>query len=193
MPIERRFKVVKLYQGSYEQRLADKLEEMSKAETAERQGVRRMAQKSDADRLAKEYDALRAEADESAVQVKVYALGFRDFGRLSDLHEPRDGEAVDKKYEANMKTFPDALAEASVADPDVSYSSIEARQQAGRIVVDNLGEISRVHWVKIRNAAWDVNVTSDELPKFSAVSLLQESREATSRPPSDSESGTLDD
>lgn len=181
MKISRRSRTVKLYQGEYEPRIDELSRALVEAVDGEQERGKRFGEKSSAMQLAREHDALVAEADKTAVPVTVWAIGFRDFGRLMDMHEPRPDNEADQRFEVNMRTFPDALAEASLADPEVDYGEdVGLRCRNGRKKLEELGDISRVHYVKVREAAWDVNVSSDELPKFSAVSRLREMSETRS-------------
>lgn len=166
--LEHRSRVVKLYQGSFEPQLDALLEQM--AESQESQSGRRVAEKSDTRRLAREYDELKAEAEKSAVEVTVYALPYFEFAELHDDHPPRDDEPRDKRFGTNMRTMPRVLALVSLADPEIE--GLDAKEAAGKAVLKGLGFVSQPHWAKIETAAWDVNTSSDDLPKWSG-DLLQ--------------------
>lgn len=194
MTISRPSRVVKLYQGEYEARVTEAAERLTKAIEDEQKAGKRFGEKSLSMRVAQEYDDLIAEAEKAAVEVTVHAVGFRHFGALMDQHPPREDNKGDERFDVNMKTFPDELAEMSLADPSTEFGEddvdavVKLMRMVGRKRLKELGDISRVHYVKIRDAAWDVNVSSDELPKFSAVSRLRELSETRSKSQSAGES-----
>lgn len=173
MKIARRKETVTLNQGDYQSRLSELMERTLAAQRDEASGAvpKRAGTKSEANRLAREYDELVAEAEANAVKVDVYEISNTDWQKLADEHPPRDGEAGDAVRGLNMKTFPPALLALSL-DPD---SAID------------VGDLSRVHYVKLETAAWNVNVGDDALPKFSLVSLLKQESVGDSKPPNDSE------
>lgn len=209
--IERRRRVVKLHQGNYEAELTALLDKAMAAQRAEASAEsetdpdapiapRRVgqaapvAQVKESIRLAAEYDALLTEAEESATEVTVWAIGHDEWADLSDEHPPRDdipedkeaGTAAktfpkDKELGVNAKTFPPLLLKAALVEPDAA-TSLEDRLVRGGKILDDLG-LSRIHYVKLENAAWNVNVGDDALPKFSLVSFLQEANAPESRQP----------
>lgn len=185
--IERRRTKVTLYPGNYEAELADLLERAMAAQREEESsGTRRAGTKSKAVALAKDYDEKRAEAVSAGVEVTLWAISYLDWGPLADEHPPRDGNADDAKQGVNMDTFPAALLRASLVTPDTT-NSLEELKAAGEIALRELGAISRVHYVKLETAAWNVNVGDDSIPKFSLVSLLKAQRDLDSKRPSESE------
>ena len=169
--IERRRATVTLNQGNFESELAALLDQAMAAQRAEETGAtRRAGTKSKAIALAKQYDALLAEAEASAVTVDIYELSNTDWQVLADFHPPREGDAGDKQRGVNMKTFPGALLRRALPE--------------GQVDID---ELSRLHYVKLETAAWNLHNGDDALPKFSLVSLLKRQRDPDSKQPSDSE------
>ena len=202
--IERRSTVVPLYQGAYAQRLADLLDEtMAKqraAEAAEADeesaGPRRVGQVSlarqlatEAKSLAKQYDDLLAEAETRTVKVTLWEISYRHWSGLRDEHPPRDDDRRDATFGMNMKTFPSAVLRASLVPSDQSANITDLTRLValGQSILDELGDISGMHYAKLEKAAWDMNVEDDALPKFSLVSLLTEASASDSTPPPASE------
>lgn len=185
--IERRRTVVTLYQGDLEAQLADLLDKAMAAERAEALTVRRMAQKSEAMELARQHDELLATAEEAAVKVTIWAITNTQWSLLANEHPPREDDAEDKRRGVNMETFPEALLHASLVSPEDSGGlGLEALLTKGADALAAIGDISRVQYVKLERAAWNVNVGDDALPKYSLVSLLREQRDPDSKPQPDS-------
>ena len=185
--IERRRATVTLYQGNYEQELADLFEAAMTAERLETLASSKRANtRSQAGALAKQYDALLAEAESTAVKVTVWALSNSIWGPLADEHPPREDDAEDAKRGLNMKTFPPVLLCAALVAPGEATTVDEFKAQ-GQTALDDIGDLSRLHYVKIERAAWNVNVGDEDIPKFSLVSLLKRQRDLDSKLPSDSE------
>ncbi len=195
--IERRRATVTLYQGDVEQQLADLRNQALAAERVESAGQRRHGTKSESIALAKAHDDLLAGAEESAVKLTVWAISYLEWGPLADDHPPRQDVAVkdqgvaaesfpdDKQRGVNMKTFPPALLRASLVEPGVATDLADLLAK-GEVVLSGL-DLSRVHYVKLERAAWNVNVGDDALPKFSLVSLLKQQRDLDSKQRNDSE------
>lgn len=185
--IERRRLSLKLPHGNYEHDLAKLLEEAQTALRAEESGAvqRRAGTRSKAAELARQYDDLRAEADETALELTLWALKHDDWDALSDEHPPRDDNADDAQRGRNMKTFPRALLEVSLIAPE-DANNLDELKSRGAAALAEL-ELSRVHYLKAETAAWNVNVGDDALPKYSLVSLLKQERGTDSERPNSSE------
>lgn len=186
--IERRRATVKLHHGNYEQDLADKQAEFEAALAAEETGsTRRKGTKSKAAALAVEWEKLKAEAAASAVEVTVWAISNTEWSTLADEHPPREDDAGDKARGVNMKTFPGPLLRASLVDPATEgMTSVHDKVAVGTVTLAEM-DLSRVHYVKLENAAWSINVGDDALPKYSLVSLLKQARDPDSKPRSEPE------
>ena len=184
--IERRRTTVTLYQGNYEQELADLMEQALAAQREEEiAGNKRQGTRSKSIQLAKKHDELITEAEQSAVKVTVWAISYNEWGPLADRHPPRENDGSDSQRGVNMKTFPPDLLYASLAEPGVG--DLDEMLTAGKGALRELGDLSQVQYVKLENAAWNVNVGDDALPKYSLVSLLKRQRDPDSTPLSDSE------
>ena len=192
--IERRRATVILFQGNYEQELANLFEAAMTAERLETiSSSKRMGTKSEAGALARQYDTLLAEANSTAVKVTVWALSNSVWGPLADEHPPRDDVDEDKQRGLNMKTFPPVLLRVSLVAPDDTKDddgkglAIPILIAKGESAFDDLGDLSRLHYVKLERAAWNVNVGDEDIPKFSLVSLLKQQRDLDSKLRNDSE------
>lgn len=184
--IERRHTVVTLYQGGYEHQLQQLEAEAITAQTNDEM-VKRQGSKSTAAKLAKKYDDLRREAEETAVTVTVWALSHREWSQLADQHPKRNEDSADQRLGFNTATLPDALIAPCLVEPE-GASSLSDRVAKGQAVLDDLGDLSHVHHLKLQAAAWEVNTGDDDLPKYSLASLLQKrSRELGSEQQPDGE------
>lgn len=194
--LSRRRQVVTLYPGDIEQRLSKKLDAAMAAQRDESTRIRRFSEKSQAMQLAAEYDAELAAAEDQAVSVTVWAISRLHWSPLSDSHPPRADDARDAKYGLNMETFPAALLLAALVAPESEgvegstcrpTDALESVLAKGEMVLDGLGDLSQLHYQKLTAAAWEVNVSGDDLPKgFSLVSLLRTANEPDSEPQPDS-------
>lgn len=197
--------------------LLDKMMAAQRAEAAEefgqpsdaplRAGQKKSAPKpKESIELARQYDALLTEAEESAEKITVWAIGYDEWDHLADLHPPREDVAEDKEAGVtaktfpedrergvNYKTFPPALLRLALVDPDESDledldidAKIAAKTARGTKILAGLG-LSRIHFVKLETAAWNVNVGDDALPKWSAVSFLNQGSDSDSKPQNNTE------
>ena len=190
MKIERRRLTVTLFQGNYEQELADLFEDAMTVERLETMGgQKRASTKSKANVLAKRYDELLAETHSTAVKVTVWAISRLLRGPLEINHPPRDGNAEDKQRGFNMDTFPAALLRLSLVSPDDAKDlNIAQLESKGEVALDELGDLSWLHYRKLETAAWNVNVGDEDIPKdFSLVSVLKQQRDLSSKQPSEQE------
>ncbi|MGH1563030.1 hypothetical protein [Mumia sp. DW29H23] len=188
MPLQRRRTVVTLYQGDYEQRLADLGGRVAAAFEAENETPRRLSDESDAAALAQEHDDLRAEADETAEKVTLFALTNTQWVELAAQHPPRDDDKADAARGVNTDTFPGALLLACLVPPPDGHDRREVLDllNEGQRILDTIGDPTRVQWLKLTRAAYAVNMQDDDLPKVSLVSALHNAREAGSGRQSDS-------
>lgn len=189
--IARRRATVTLYQGNYEQELADLFEATMTADRVEASsGAKRANTRSQSNALAVKYDKVLAKAEATAVTVTLWALSNTVWGPLADEHPPRDDEPDDKQRGLNMKTFPPLLLRVSLVAPpadDEPRLTVDELKAKGEAAFDDLGELSRLHYVKLERAAWNVNVGDEDLGKFSLVSVLKAQRDLDSKPPSERE------
>lgn len=212
--IERRHKVVKLYRGNIEPELTallDKAMAAHRAEAAEEakevEGPpRRIGQVPKSKALKKsieygiQYDKLLTDAEEAAVAVTVWAIGYDEWSQLNDAHPAREPIAAneetgvtakaylkDQERGVNVDTFPPLLLKAALVDPDVEVADLEDRIAKGTQILADLSP-SRTDYVKLETAAWNVNVEGDAIPKaFSLVSFLTAASDDGSKPQRDSE------
>jgi hypothetical protein len=190
--IERRRTTVTLYLPEYEERIATLRDEYGKAVLDEETGPKRQGTRSKAAALAKEHDALDAEAEQAAIKVPLWAISYLDWNPIADEHPPRKDEELDKQYGVNMLTFPATLLRASlVPSEDLPTrkpgEDIDTLLKRGQELLDDLGDISRVQYVRLETGAWNVNAGDDALPKLSLVSLHKQRTGHGSKQPNDSE------
>jgi hypothetical protein len=190
--ISRRYRVVTIPLAEDDAKLAE-----LRAEVVAQQGIEdavagRFSTKSKAAAKALEYDKFKAQAEKNALKITVYALAYDEFGPFQDRHAPRDEDDVDKRVGYNRETFPHALLKACLVEPDTAEGeTLEDRLDdlvaKGDREFAELGRPSPMQYKRLEEAAWEVNVGDDSLPKFSAVSLLKEAKERGSKQQHDSE------
>ena len=190
--IERRKTTVKLYLTEYEEQISQLRDEYARAVRDEETGPKRQGTRSKAAALAKQHDALEDEAEGAAVEVPLWAISYLDWDPLADGHPPRKGEDLDQQYGVDMNTFPAVLLRASLVPSDdlptrKPGEDIETLLKRGQEILDELGDLSRVQYVRMETAAWNVNAGDDALPKLSLVSLHKQRRDLDSKPPTASE------
>ncbi len=171
-----RERVVEIYAGDVESKLADLEARVSVAEAEERGKPQRMTSKSEALRLATEYDALVESVKENAVKVTLQAVPHRAYRQLQELHPPRKGSKRDERYGVNEDTFFPALVRAAMRTPVVSDEQFD----------EWVDTVAPPAWTRVANTAFELTTGEVALPKSSAVSALQRMRASDSKPQPDS-------
>lgn len=123
--IQPRTAVITIYQGDYLDRIRHLERKYEAALKAEGDTPRVLSDESQASSLAEQHEALVAEAEDSAIDVTVTALGRRAWRALVAEHPARDGNKGDADLGVNEDTFKDALVAASVdlTDEDLDLIS----------------------------------------------------------------------
>jgi len=125
---------------------------------------------------AREYDALRDEAKAAALNIRVRALGRREWKTLIAAHPPqtvKDDKVTEAKERSdalsgvNDDTFKDALVEASVIEPE-------------GITLEDLDQLSDVDFDRLYLTAFSLNRGTAPDPKASLVSRLTQTSAETS-------------
>jgi hypothetical protein len=134
--VEPRTSEVTIYQGDYLDRLrflAQRFEEVVKAES---KTARTLADVPESDGIADEYDALKAEAEKTAIRVRIRAIRRSQYREMADKHPPRTGDDVDpgivladSKMGVNEKDFrlvlvPAAIVEVSVGEKSTPWAEM---------------------------------------------------------------------
>lgn len=182
--IARRRAVVSLYQGNYESELAELADRALAALRAEESNAtRRHGTKSEASRLAVEHDQLLVEAEESTVKVTLWAMTWQQWDELEDKHPARTDNDDDDAAGFNTKTIGNDVLLAALVDPEGSPKpdTLDEMLAIGKVRLTELGDLSRTHHAKLKQAAWVVNAGDDTLPKGSLVSALARIRETDSK------------
>jgi hypothetical protein len=189
----RRYRDVVLPRGDQDAALAALRKEIADLQATENLTPRRASSKSKAAAKALEFDMLNAQAAKDATVVRVNELAYDEFGPLQDLHEPREGDELDKRVGYNRDTFSDALMKAALVEQDTAEGSTPEERLADLVAKGDAAfaalkpRPSRLHYARLESAAWEVNVGDDSLPKFSAVSVLKAASERVSKLQLDSE------
>lgn len=175
-----RERVVELYPGDIEARLAELREIMSDDVTADKPAKpRRNSDKpveSPADAAAKEYDQIVADARDRAVKVRLKAVPQRTFDQLRDDHPAREDNKRDEALGFNTDTLFWPLIRAALVDPvtDTQWAEFEA-------------QCVHANFNKLATAAYELALEDVALPKSSAVSVLRRMRDSASTQQPDSE------
>lgn len=146
--IQPRTAVITIYQGDHLDRIRHLERKYEAALKAEGDAPRVLSDESQASSLAALHEALVAEAEESAIDVTVTALGRRAWRALVAEHPARDGNKNDAAAGVNEDTFKDALVSAS-AD----------------LAEDDLDQISDVDFDRLYFTAFALNRVPADDPK----------------------------
>lgn len=168
--IKPRVKTVHIYQGDYDDRIAELKERI---ETAQQQaagaGPRLLSDPLPAADLIAEHDALVAEAKAEAITVKVRNLGRRSYHELKVKHPPREDKDGDKSLGCNEDTFFDELITMSLLEPQFKDATEVQRF---------LEDLAPIDWEKVKWAAFSLNEVATADPKlFPASKPTQQSDE----------------
>lgn len=181
---------VELLSGDFEprkQELERQITEAAEAETRGRESgtVARFGQPSNlaelvatSDRLAAEYDALMAEARESGIVKILLRAAGRPWRQLKDEHPPRPDNEYDEMLGVNRATFFEPAVKLCIVDPVVTDAQYDEFAEG----------LSSAQWERVSSTAWQVNEGETSIPKSSAVSLLQQTRDDGSKPAESTES-----
>jgi hypothetical protein len=80
--------------------------------------------------LAEQIEDLRQEMSDSTVDLRLRALSHRDYAKLEAAHKPRKGEDADQRTGFNLETFPAALIQASIVEPELDEDTFEGLANA---------------------------------------------------------------
>lgn len=177
---EPRTATITIYQGDYLDRIRHLERKAEAAKDAAGSESSRLAHEiPEYLAIAERHDALVAEAEASAVNVKVKALGRRAWRDLVAKHPPRTVEGgaseADSKSDAavgvNEETFKDELVAASIAEPE--FSSRAACDE----FTDSLADVD---YDRLYYTAFALNRSVAADPKASLVSTLSRANDETS-------------
>jgi hypothetical protein len=159
--IEPRTSVVTLYQGDYLDQIRVLERRYDAAIDAEKNTTRTLGGIPQSEELLAEHTALVAEAEETAIHVKLKALGRRVWRDLTEAHPPREGNKGDQQIGVNDDSFKEALVPVSIVEPEFSS--------------DDLDEISDVDFDRLYNVAFALNRAPAAGPK----AIVRASQEST--------------
>lgn len=109
---------VDIYQGDYLDRLRHLQQRHEAAVKAEEGTTRLLSETPESHEIFEEYDALKAEAEETALTLVVFALGRKAWRELVAEHPAREGNDTDEAMGVNEETFKDALVPLSLLYPE---------------------------------------------------------------------------
>ncbi|VXC08800.1 hypothetical protein [Aeromicrobium sp. 9AM] len=155
--IEPRTTVVTIYQGDYLDRIRHLERKYEAALESEKSSSRPLAADGESSTdIADQHAELVAEAEVSALDIKVKALGRRKWRELVAAHPPREDSRSDQAVGVNEDTFKDVLIAASVVEPDLSE--------------DDLDQLSDIDNDRLYFAAFALNRAEAPSPKAHLVS-----------------------
>lgn len=121
-----RTSVVTIFQGDYLDRIRHLEQRHEAALEAENAATRRLSDGAESNAIAEEHAALVAEAEASAINVTLKALGRKAWRELVALHPPRPEVDSDIAVGVNEETFKDALIAVSIVEPELSEDDLDA-------------------------------------------------------------------
>lgn len=160
--IQPRQAVVTIYQGDFIDRIRHLERQALAAVEAEGSAPRMLSEVPESHRIAEEHDELVKEAEESAIHVRVQALGRRAWKALVAEHPPREGNDGDKTVGVNEETFQEALVAVSIAEP--------VMDEAG--TTQFIDSVADADFMRIYYTAFALNRTSGGDPKAGLASRL---------------------
>lgn len=129
--IEPRTSIVTIFQGDYLDRIRHLEQRHAAAVKAEKAaGPRVLSEVPESHTLAEEHAALVEEAEASALDVVLKALGRKAWRELVAQHPPREGHEGDKEVGVDESTFKDALISASIVSPEMSEDDLDLLSDA---------------------------------------------------------------
>jgi len=149
---EPRTSVVTIYQGDYLDRIRHIERKYAAAVEAEKVAPTALAvDGSEVAALAAEHESLVKKADETAVDIKIVALGRKVWRALVAEHPPRDGNKDDLSVGVNEEAFRDPLVAASIVSPELTD--------------DDLDQLSDVDHERLYMSCWALNRLAATAPK----------------------------
>lgn len=128
--IKARTSVVTLYQGDYLDRIRHIERQYEEALRSEVRSPRLLNEVPASVTLADEHATLVAEAEATAVNVTLRALGRKEWRALVAAHPPRDGNEDDKQVGVNEDSFKDPLILSSIVDPALTEDDLDMLSEA---------------------------------------------------------------
>lgn len=152
------------------------MQELQRAieEAAERESATKRfgAPQSESLRLAQEYDELVDEARAvGIVKLRVRSAG-RKWRQLKDEHPPRPDNEEDEILGVNRATFFEPAVKLCIVEPEFTDEQYD----------EFVDQLSAAQWDRMSSVSWIVNEGEVNIPKSSAVSLLQRMRDEDSKP-----------
>lgn len=162
--IQPRTATVTIYQGDYLDRLRFLEQQFDAAVRSEKSATAMPRLASDvpeSHRLADEHAALSAEAESTALNVTLRALGRREWRTIVAAHPPRDEHAGDAKVGVNEESFKEALVAASILEPELTE--------------DDLDRLSDIDFDRLYLTAFGLNRSPASAPKGLSLPTSPES------------------
>ena len=167
--IEPRSAQVTIYQGDYLDRIRHLEQKAEAAAKAEAGASATLDEASEALDLVEQHDALVKEAEQSALHVRVRALGRKAWKALVADHPPREDNAGDKAMGVNEETFKDELVAASIVEPAMTDGER----------ADFLDAVSDVDFDRLYYSAFALNRAPGGDPKLLGSRLSQKNDETS--------------
>lgn len=151
---------VTIYQGDYLDRLRHLEQRHKAALEAEANTTRLNSDIPESVAIRTEYDAIKAEADETALDLSLFALGRKVWRGLVAEHPPRKDNDSDDAMGVNEETFKDALVPLALQYPDEHDRSGD--EQIGE---DELDRLSDIDFDRLYYSAFALNRAPATAPK----------------------------
>lgn len=160
-----RTSVVTIFQGDYLDRIRHLEAKYAAAVESEKSAPRMLSEVPESMGLAAEHEALVAEAEGTALDITVQALGRKAWRALVAEHPPREGVDSDVLVGVNESTFKDPLISVSIVSPVLSE--------------DELDQLSDADNDRLYLTAWALNRGTPAGPKALHASPANQASDAT--------------
>lgn len=155
---------VTIYQGDYLDRLRHLEQRHKAALEAEANTTRLSSDIPESVEIRAEYDALKAEADETALDLSLFALGRKVWRALVAEHPPRKDNDSDEAMGVNEEAFKDALVPLALQYPDEHEKF--GQEQISEAQLDRLSDID---FDRLYYSAFALNRAPASTPKALAL------------------------
>lgn len=166
---------VTIYQGDYLDRLRHLQQRHDAALEAEKGATRLLSDVPESAAIREEYDALKAEADETAIELSLFALGRKIWRAQVADHPPRKDHDSDEAMGVNEDTFKDVLVPLALQYP--TGHDLHGTQQ---ISDEELDRFSDIDFDRLYYVAFALNRAPASAPKALASPQSQKSDESLS-------------
>lgn len=174
MSLQPRTATVTIFQGDYLDEIEHLRKQVEALQESEKDSPpRTLGDPSPTPDLIARHDALVAEAEASAVHVKIRNLGRRSYSDLKAKHPPRTGEEgtqADRDADANLGCNQDTFFDELLLLSLVSITGLDEEPRTDTDRQRFLEDLAPIDWERIKWAAFRLNEVATADPKSLAGS-----------------------